>query len=71
MANIDFEFDFDQALACAYHDDAIYQRISDISKSLDLKTITTEKAIRDMIKINSSVLSAVLKQYNHELLNEL
>lgn len=71
MANIDFEFDFENALTKAYHDDEIYQDISCIAKDLDMKSTTTEDAIRKLIKINSSVLAKVLKQYNHELLNEI
>lgn len=71
MANIDFEFDFETALSDAYHDDEIYQDISSIAKGLDMDSIKTEDAIRKLIKINSSVLAKVLKQYNHELLNEL
>lgn len=71
MANIDFEFDFETALSEAYHDDEIYQDISDIAKGLDGKFIKTEDAIRKLIKINSSVLAKVLKKYNHEFLNEL
>lgn len=71
MANIDFEFDFEKALAQAYHDDEIYQDISYIAKGLDMKSTTTEDALRKLIKINSSVLAKVLKQYNHELLNEI
>lgn len=71
MANIDFEFDFETALSDAYHDDEIYQDISNIAKGLDMDSIKTEDAIRKLIKINSSVLSKVLKKYNYELLNEL
>lgn len=69
--NIDFEFDFEKAIADAYRDDEIYQDISGIAKSIDMKTISTEKAIRDLIKINSSVTAKVLKKYNYELLNNL
>ena len=71
MANVDFEFDFEKALSAAYHDNEIYQDISYIAKGLDMKSITTETAIRKLIKINSSVLAKVLKQYNYELLNEV
>lgn len=71
MANVDFEFDFEKALSKAYRDDEIYQSISDIAKGLDMKTIKTEAAIRQLIEINSKVLSEVLKKYNSELLNEL
>lgn len=71
MANIDFEFDFETALSNAYRDDEIYQDISDIANGIDLGVIKSEKAIRDLIKINSSVLAKVLRQYNHELLNEI
>ena len=71
MVNIDFEFDFKAALSRAYHDDEIYQRISYIAKGLDMKSINTENAIRQLININSSVLSKVLTEYNHELLNSL
>ena len=71
MANIDFEFDFETALSEAFHDDEIYQDISDIAKSLDMKSVKTEDAIRKLIRINSSALAKVLKKYNYELLNEL
>ena len=71
MANIDFEFDFATALAEGYHDDDIYQSISYIANGLDMKCISTEDAIRQLIAINSSVLSKVLIKYNYELLNEL
>lgn len=71
MANVDFEFDFADALAKAYHDDDTYQKISYIAKSLDMKNISTENAIRELIAINSYVLAKVLKQYNYELLNEI
>ncbi|MDE6053241.1 MAG: hypothetical protein K2G55_05665 [Lachnospiraceae bacterium] len=71
MANVDFEFDFETALAKAYQDDEIYQNIAYIAKDLDMKGISTEDAIRELIKINSSVLAKVLKKYNYELLNEL
>lgn len=71
MANVDFEFDFADAIAKAYHNDEIYQKISYIAKGLDMKSIKTEDAIRQLIQINSSVLAKVLKQYNYELLNEL
>ena len=71
MANIDFEFDFATALAEAYHDSDIYQNISYIAKGLDMKSVSTEEAIRKLIAINSSVLSKVLTKYNYELLNEL
>lgn len=71
MANVDFEFDFEKAISKAYHDDEIYQDISYIAKGLDMKGITTEDAIRKLIKINSSVLAKVLNQYNYELLNEI
>lgn len=71
MVNIDFEFDFEKALANAYQDDEIYQDISYIAEGLDLKSTTTENAIRKLIKINSSVLAKVLKQYNRELLNKI
>lgn len=71
MANVDFEFDFAKALARTYHDDAIYQSIVDIADALDAKIINTEKAIQELIKINSSVLAKVLSDYNKELLNEL
>lgn len=70
MANVDFEFDFADALAKAYHDDT-YQKISYIAKSLDMKNISTENAIRELIAINSYILAKVLKQYNYELLNEI
>ncbi len=36
-----------------------------------MKAIKTEDAIRKLIKINSTVLAKVLKQYNYELLNEI
>lgn len=71
MANVDFEFDFADAIAKAYHDNEIDSDITTIAKGLELGTIKPEKAIRDLIKINSSVLAKVLKQYNYELLNEL
>lgn len=71
MANIDFEFDFADSISKAYHDDEIYQKISYIAKGLDMKSIGTEDAIRQLIQINSSVFANVLKQYNYELLNEL
>lgn len=71
IANVDFKFDFEKALENAYHDDEIYQDISCIAKGLDMKITTTEDALRKLIKINSSVLAKVLKQYNHELLNEI
>lgn len=71
MANIAFEFNFEKALSEAYHDDEIYQDISYIAKGLDLKSLSTEDAIRKLIKINSSVLAKVLRQYNYELLNEV
>lgn len=71
MANVNFEFDFENEIAKAYHDDEIYQEIAYIAKDLDMKGIKTEDAIRKLIKINSSVLAKVLKKYNYELLNEL
>lgn len=71
MSNVDFKFDFNAALAKAYHDDEIYQKISYIAKGLDMKSIKTETAIRELISINSLVLAHVLEEYNHELLNEL
>ncbi len=71
MANVDFEFDFEKEITKAYLDDEIYQKIAYIAKDLDMKGIKTEDAIRELIKINSSVLAEVLKKYNHELLNEL
>lgn len=71
MVNIDFEFDFEAALSEAYCNDEIYQDICNIAKEIDLGTIKSEKVIRDLIKINSSVLAKVLKKYNYELLNEL
>lgn len=71
MANVDFEFDFEKALSKAYRDDEIYNDICDVAKALDNDLISTEKAIRELIKINSSVLAEVLKKYNSELLNEL
>lgn len=70
MANVDFEFDFETAISDAYKMD-YYQDISYIAKGLDLKSVSTEQAIRDLIRINSSVLAKVLKKYNYELLNEL
>ena len=69
--NIDFEFDFESAIASAYADDEIYQDIVNIAKGLDLHVVSTENAIRSLIKINSSVLAKVLCKYNHELLNNL
>lgn len=69
--NKDFEFDFETAIASAYHDDEIYQDISCIAKGLDLHTVDTEKAIRSLIKINSNVLAKVLRKYNLELLSNL
>lgn len=69
MANVDFEFDFETAISNAYTEH--YQDISYIAKGLDLKSVSTEQAIRDLIKINSTVLAKVLKKYNYELLNEL
>ena len=71
MANVDFEFDFEKALAEAYHDDEVYQDISYIARALDMESLKTEAAIRELIKVNSSVLAKVLKQYNYELLNAL
>lgn len=71
MANVDFEFDFDDAIAKAYHDNEIDSNITTIAKGLELGVIKPEKAIRDLIKINSTVLAKVLKKYNYELLNEL
>lgn len=71
MANVDFEFDFDNAISKAYHDNEIDSDITTIAKGLELRAIKPEKAIRDLLKINSSVLAKVLKQYNHDLLNEL
>lgn len=62
MANIDFEFDFETALSEAYHDDEIYNDICCVAKALDMERISTEKAIRELIKINSSVLAKVLKK---------
>ena len=69
MANVDFEFDFKTAISYAYTEK--YQDITNIAKGLDMKSLSTEDAIRELIKINSSVLSKVLKKYNYELLNEL
>ncbi len=71
MAKNDFEFDFETAISDAYHDDEIYQRIADIAKGIDLNAISTEKAIRELIKINSSVFAKVLTQYNRKLLDEI
>ena len=71
MANVDFRFDFQSALLKAYQDDTLYQDISDIAKSIDIGSISTEDAIRKLIKINSVALSKVLESYNAELLNEL
>lgn len=69
--NIDFEFDFAKALSDAYHDNETYQDISYIAKAIDMQSISTETAIRELIKINSDVLAKVLKKYNSELLNNL
>lgn len=71
MANVDFEFDFESALANAYQDDEIYNEIAGISRNLDTNFLSREKAIRLLIKVNSKVLSDVLRQYNRELLNNL
>lgn len=65
----DFEFDFETAISDAYFEN--YQDIAYIAKGLDMKSLSTEDAIRKLIKINSSVLSKVLRKYNYELLNEL
>lgn len=69
--NIDFEFDFEKAIADAYRDDETYQDISNIAKAVDMQSISTETAIRKLIKINSGVLAKVLRKYNYELLNNL
>lgn len=69
--NVDFEFDFESAMEKAYHDDAIYQEISNLAKGFNMKSIGTEEIIRSLVKINSKVLADVLKAYNKELLNEL
>lgn len=71
MSNVDFKFDFKSALAKAYQDDAVYQKISYIAKGIDMKCISTEQAIRNLIEINSLALSKVLEAYTSELLNEL
>ena len=67
--NVDFTFDFQKALSEAYTD--FYQEITDIAKGLDSKCLSTEKAIRRLIEINSSVLIKVLTHYNSELLDEI
>ena len=69
--NIDFEFDFEKAIADAYCDDVVYQDVSDIAKAIDMQSIDTETAIRKLVKINSGVLAKVLRKYNSELLNNL
>lgn len=69
MADIDFEFDFETAIAREYQTE--YQAIAYIAEGLNSNSIDAEKAIRDLIKINSTVLSKVLTDYNRELLNEL
>lgn len=69
--NVDFEFDFEKAISRAYHEDETHQAILDIAKGIDIGAIDTEKAIWELIKINSSVFAEVLKQYNQELLNEI
>ncbi|MFQ9112408.1 MAG: hypothetical protein ACLR4P_04805 [Butyribacter sp.] len=71
MVNVDFKFDFASALAKEYHDSEIYQSIADIAKGIDINALTTEDAIRKLIKINSTVLANVLEKYNYELLNEI
>lgn len=71
IINVDFEFDFKAAIDKAYSDDEIYQDIAYIAKAFDLKADNTEKLIRELIKINSTVLAEVLTQYNRELLNEI
>lgn len=65
------KFDFASALAKEYHDSEIYQSIADIAKGIDINALTTEDAIRKLIKINSTVLANVLEKYNYELLNEI
>ncbi len=67
--NVNFEFDFEKALANEYNE--YYQDISYIVQAFDSKSLSTEKFIRNLIKINSSVLAKVLAQYNRELLNEI
>ena len=72
MVNVDFKFDFASALAKEYHDSEIYQSIAYIAKDIDANNpISIETAIRELIKINSTVLANVLENYNQELLNEI
>ena len=68
-ANVNFTFDFKKHLSLALQDS--YQDISDIAKQLDSKSISIEKAIRQLTKINISAISDVLNAYNKELLNEI
>ncbi len=71
MVNIDFDFDFKKAIDKAFSDDEVYQEIAYICKALDFKNRETEKLVRSLIKINSTILAEVLTQYNRELLNEI
>lgn len=69
LALIDFQFDFDKYISKAYTD--YQQDIAYIAEGLDGNSMVTEDAIKELIKINSAVLSDVLKKYNYELLNEI
>lgn len=70
MVNVDFKFDFKSAIAKEYSDK--YQSIAYIAKDIDANNpISIETAIRELIKINSTVLANVLENYNQELLNEI
>lgn len=72
MINVDFKFDFKSAISNEYKDDDIYQSISYIAKDIDANSsVSIEAAIRELIKINSTVLANVLEKYNAELLNEI
>lgn len=69
--NIGFKFDFASAIAKEYSDNKISQSITDIANGIDTNDLTTEDAIRKLIKINSTVLANVLEKYTQELLNEI
>ena len=71
MVNVDFKFDFKSAISKEYLDSDISQSIVDIAKGIDINALKTEDAIRQLIKINSTVLANVLEKYNQELLNEI
>lgn len=71
MTNVDFEFDFEEAFNKAFHDDENYQSISYVAKCFGVSPDVAESALRLLIKTNVKVFSEVMKQYNHELLNEI